>query len=114
MGHPSCLLPSPQNPVRVLLQLAPPGGWQGSWVGRRRASRKLLDAEKILFSTDWSGKVWVDPHHAAEVEVLFQAERWVQHRGGEAAAPKTLVYDIGGCRQGVGALVGAASSQGGC
>lgn len=39
------------------------------------------------------------PCQAAEVDVLFAAERLVLYRGGEAAAPRQLEYDIGGWQQ---------------
>lgn len=40
---------------------------------RRRAGRKLLDAEKLLFSTDEFGKIRVEGGKSTEVDVLFKA-----------------------------------------
>eukprot|EP00887_Chlorella_sp_A99_P000329 scaffold13.g329.t1 len=94
------------NPVRVMLWIASLGGRGAAGaqalqpqrrrrlLGRAAGGRKLLDAERLLFSTDEFGKIRVQGSKSAEVDVLFRAERWALHRDGPGAAPKTLVYDV--------------------
>lgn len=63
-AHPSSSPPLQQNPVCVVLQLeaaaADSGRGSGSGkTGTRRSSRRLLDAEKVMFRTDNFGRVRV-------------------------------------------------------
>ncbi|KAL4422611.1 hypothetical protein ABPG75_008808 [Micractinium tetrahymenae] len=95
-------------PVRLRLWLEAPaagsgsnGGLAGSrrelWLGSGggRGGRKLLDAEKIVFSTDAQGCVWLEGEGRAfsAVDVMLRAEPWGRWRHPQQA-PKQLVYDI--------------------
>lgn len=96
-------------PVRLRLWLAGPAGdgsssSSGASSGARRelrvgsagrGGRKLLDAEKVVFSTDAQGRVWLqgEGHAFSAVDVMLRAEPWGRWRQPEQA-PKQLVFDI--------------------
>ncbi|EFN52391.1 hypothetical protein CHLNCDRAFT_138847 [Chlorella variabilis] len=85
--------------VRLWLDSAAAADGSGSGGGLTHRShvhsRKLLDAEKVMFGTDAEGRVWLPEQRKAlsAAAVLFKAEAWGRWRQ-PGQAPQLLLYDI--------------------
>ena len=60
-----------------------------------RSRRKLLDVEKLVFSTDAQGRAKVGGSEERASVVALRARRGSVHRDGPGGGPQQLVYNIG-------------------